>query len=296
MKKEIDCHHFYAVRSAKRDIGCTLKKKEFGISISKQGYQGKVSPGFHQEGFLKMLACPESLWQRPSIRILLDSRNRVGALDVKLKGKMHQVVIKSFRTRGINRIKSAIVPSKAKKAWYGSSLLSRNDIPTPFPIAFLEKRKRRMVTECYFFSERVKGAQEIRNLFQSLPEEETENLLKELAGLLSRVRKRKILHRDLSDGNVLVCRRKGGYRLFLIDTNRVKEIRFFSLLRSLKSLIRLGIPFHYQRYFLKLYLTPVSLKGFYWKWYRLNKKIFSGYLHIKKKLGIKKIAEALRIQ
>lgn len=274
-----------------------MKREEFGIALSGSEFKGRLDVHFSQEDFISILSCPKKLWKHPSMKILLDARNRVGAVDVKLNGHVSRVVVKSFRIKGINRLKSIVFPSKAQKAWFGSHILRKNSISTPYPIAFFEKRKGCVVRESYFLSEWVEGTLEVRALFKSLKGKDIEKLLKDLAGFLSFIRIKGLLHRDLSDGNVLVRgSREQGFQFFLIDTNRVRRIKTFSVLRGLKSIIRLGIPFVYQRFFLKLYLSPMPLNYGHWCWYRVNKVLFSTYILLKKKLRIKKIADRLKIQ
>jgi serine/threonine protein kinase len=274
-----------------------LKREEFGIPLSGSEFKGRLDVCFNKADLDPILSCPKKLWENSSMKMLLDARNRVGAVDVEFNGRVFRVVVKSFRIRGINRVKSMVFPSKAQKAWCGSRILKKNNISTPFPIAFFEKRKGCAVRESYFLSEMVEGSQEIRALFKGSEGKDMEELLKGLAGFLSFVRNRGVLHRDLSDGNILVRRsRTEGYQFFLIDTNRVRKIKAFFVLRGLKSLIRLGIPFPYQRSFLELYLKPMPLKNWYWSWYRVNKVFFSTYIQLKKKLRIKKIAQKLKIQ
>lgn len=274
-----------------------MKREEFGIPLSGSEFKGRLDVRFNQEDFIPILSCPKKLWKNPSMKMLLDARNRVGAVDIELNGHVFRAVVKSFRIKGINRLKSTVFPSKAQKAWFGSQILSKNSISTPYPIAFFEKRKGCAVRESYFLSEWIKGTREIRALFKSLKGKDMEKLLKDLAGFLSFVRIKGLLHRDLSDGNILVSgSREEGYQFFLIDTNRVRKIKVFFVLRGLKSLIRLGIPFVYQRSFLKLYLSPMPLNYGYWRWYRVNKILFSTYIQLKKKLRIKKIADRLKIQ
>ncbi len=274
-----------------------MKREEFGIPLSGSDFKGRLSERFDQEDFIPILSCPKKLWQHPSTEILLDARNQVGAVNIELNGRVYRVAVKSFRIKGINSLKSMVFPSKARKAWFGSHLLRKNSISTPCPIAFFEKRIGCAVRESYFLSEMVKGAWEIRDLFKSLKGKDMKELLKDLAAFLSCIRIKGFIHRDLSDGNILVRRsREEGYQFFLIDTNRVKKVKAFSVLRNLKSTIRLGIPFVYQRSFLKLYLSPLPLYYGYWCWYRVNKILFSTYIQLKKKLRIKKIADRLRIQ
>ena len=123
------------------------------------------------------------------------------------------------------------------------------------------------------------------------------NLVKSLAEYVSHCHAQGIIHRDLSDGNVLTSRDKKGEHIFyLIDTNRIRVKSCPGILRRIKSLIRLGIPDDLQEFFLEIYTGEKPVNGSLWFWYRLNKKIFEKYLRLKKVLRIKKLTEYLSIQ
>jgi serine/threonine protein kinase len=168
---------------------------------------------------------------------------------------------------------------------------------TPSPAAYLEKRSRGLVERSFFFASRVYGAEEVRGLFRKLPAAELEPLLSELGRFLSQCHDRGVLHRDLSDGNILVKKGDSGGPLFyLLDTNRIRVRRKLGRFRRAKNLIRLGVPPGFQRYFLRAYFGGKPLRRADWFWYKLNKTIFSGYLGLKKKLRLRQIARFLRIQ
>ena len=128
-------------------------------------------------------------------------------------------------------------------------------MPTPLPLAYLERRERGLVAESYFISARIDDAREVRDLLRTLPPEDLSRLLAALARFLVFAHNQGILHRDLSDGNLLVrSSRPGAYDLFLIDTNRIRVRREVSLLGRVRNLVRLGVPPSYQDDFLRLYL------------------------------------------
>jgi hypothetical protein len=269
--------------------------REISQPLTCRQFRGRVQRRYQSPEFTKAVCCPEDLWSLSGMRMLLDSRNRVGFVRLATRMGHKNVVVKEFRVRGIERLKSRLHISKARKAWRGSCLLQERKIPTPAPIAFLEPAKSHSGGNGFFFCEWEPEAVEIRTLFPALSGKAMELLLKDLAVFLHICHDRSILHCDLSDGNILVFEKGNrGYGFSLLDTNRIKNRkRIRSWLRA-KNLIRLGIPLDYQRFFIQSYLGGMS--RMFWLCYRLNKKIFSGYIRMKKKLKLKRLARAFRIQ
>jgi serine/threonine protein kinase len=134
-------------------------------------------------------------------------------------------------------------------------------------------------------------------LFRELAQEELIPLLRDLARYLARCTAAGILHRDLSDGNVLVRKEKGGaLQFYLLDTNRIRLKNNIGVLKGTKSLIRLGIPPQLQRFFLEEYLVRTPIKKVHWLWYKFHKSFFTGYIRFKELLRLKKLAHKLKIQ
>lgn len=261
-------------------------------------YRGEVASEFDDPLFVEAILYPEELWTRPEAEILHDKRNRVGTVRVLLcSGLNRDIVVKEFPSRGIVRLKSLFQPSKALKAWRGALALKERGLGTASPAAYLEKRRHGWVERSYFFASRIDGAEEIRGLFRSIPETQLEPFLSELAGFLARCHDGGILHRDLSDGNVLVKRDESCRTLFyLLDTNRVRLREKLGGFRRSKNLIRLGVPPAYQKYFLRRYFGEKPLRRAHWFWYKMNKAVYAGYIGLKKKLRLRQIARFLRIQ
>ncbi|MFW6160465.1 MAG: lipopolysaccharide kinase InaA family protein [Acidobacteriota bacterium] len=272
--------------------------KEFpSRPVAVAGYSGRIHSDFNTSPFLKKLASIDTLLDSPEARILLKGRNRVAAVSFPVSsGKTNEIIIKEFRLRGVNLLKTLILPSKAKKAWRGSVGLVQREIPTPFPVAYLEQKKGLMVEKCFFLSRKIPFFQEIRFLFRDLKGGALVNLLEHLAAFLRQIHRQGVLHRDLSDGNILVRREGSGYTFFLVDTNRIRFRKRVGLYSGIKSLVRLGIASHYQRFFLEKYRGNIGLSQTVWLWYKLGKNTFSAYLRVKKALGLKKLARKLGVQ
>ena len=146
-------------------------------------------------------------------------------------------------------------------------------------------------------TERVGGVEEIRGLFRRLPLPELHALLSSLAVFLRAVHDRGILHRDLSDGNILVKREHDEtFCFYMIDTNRIRVKKRIDLFKRTKNLIRLGVPSQSQSFFLAQYLEGSRVRRHLWWWYRMNKGTFSWYTGLKKKLRLRQLTRKLRIQ
>jgi serine/threonine protein kinase len=261
-------------------------------------YRGMIEAGYDDPALLQAISRPEELWDRPGIEILNDKRNRVCTLRLPLSsGRTADIVVKEFLSRGVNKLKSIFLPSKAAKAWRGAQALKKSGLDTAAPIAYLERRKRGFLERCFFLAERVEGASEIRPLLRSLPPGEMKPLLSSLGRHLSLCHERGILHRDLSDGNILVKKDSAGQvHFYLLDTNRVRLRPKIGQLLRLKNLTRLGVPASFQHFFLEAYFRPQPLEKKDWLWYKMNKSVFTGYIALKKKLRLRQLARRLRIQ
>lgn len=261
-------------------------------------FRGKINAAFDLAGIRQTL----STWARtasvPNSEILHKGRNLV--LAAKIPGislENEEIVIKVFQPKGLKKIKTLVVPSNAAKAWKGAAALSDAGIGTALPIAYLESQKRGIFEQGCFVAGRIQEAREIRDLFRDLSNHEITSLLDQLVIYLRRCHGAGILHRDLSDGNILVKKDgQGRFLFFLIDTNRIRFRKKISALRAAKNLIRLGVPNTQQPYFLQAYFQQKPVRRILRFWYRLNKECFSHYIEWKQKLGLKKLAEKLRLQ
>lgn len=273
-------------------------RAEFGQGVFLPPFKGRIDSSYSHPLFLQAISDCEHLLNSPSSRVLHEGRNRIGTLPLPQKdGRKVEVVIKEFRLRGVDKLKSLFLRGKAYKAWSGAQALLGRGIETPFPVGYLEKRNKLFLDRSYYLSERIISVEEIRSLFCNLPPLELHELVALLARHLLVCHKKGILHRDLSDGNILVKKDdKRKHRFYLIDTNRIKVKRRINLLPGIKNLIRLGIPPSAQRFFLAQYLGSQDIKKSLWFWYLMNKKSYTWYVGLKRKLRLRKLARKLKIQ
>jgi serine/threonine protein kinase len=271
---------------------------EFGVRLELDPFSGRIHPDFNTSGFTVAISDCAALLSDPSCRILEESRNRIGVVRLSLdEERAVEIVIKEFRTQGVDKLKSRFQASKARRAWRGSLALAEAGFGTPLPIAYLEKRTRSFLEQSFFLTEYISDVTEIRILFRELSSDALDQLLRELACYLSRCTETGIYHRDLSDGNILVRKGSNGQnQFFLLDTNRIRCKNKPGTLRGIKSLIRLGIPRDRQKAFLAYYVHRPGLSGWPWLWYRLNKISYTNYVAFKRALGLRKITQKLKIQ
>jgi len=279
-----------------------MDTKDCSRSLNLPPFRGRVAASAATPAFLAAVSDCRKLLAGPDAEILLDGRNKVGAVTIRLDGeRTSAVVIKEYYSHGIDKLKSLFLPSKAAKAWRGAAALIKGGLETPLPLAWLEERNHGFVRRSFFLAERIFGGREIRHLLRELPQAELRALLAALAGTLRLCHEQGILHRDLSDGNILVRREEGAagrFHFYFLDTNRIRPGRTIGLPSCAKNLIRLGIPAADRRFFLEQYARAggKAPSRFFIFWYGLNKKIYTGYIGLKKKLKLKKLARTVRLQ
>ncbi len=269
-----------------------------GNELAFQDYSGRISAEWDTPEVRAAIAGFHELLEDARAEVLLKSRNTVTAVALPVApGKTAPAVLKDFGMRGVNRAKTRVVASKAAKAWRGALALAERGIPTAPPIAYWEARRRGTVAESYFLAGRLEGVREIRFLLRELGGADLDRLLEQLAAFLALCHSLGVLHRDLSDGNILVTDAGSGrYGFYLLDTNRVRTRRRIGGLARMKNLVRLGVPADRRAFFLGQYRASAGLPNHLEAWYRLQKSLYAGRVGLKKKLRLKQAARKLGIQ
>jgi serine/threonine protein kinase len=168
-------------------------------------YRGLIAAAYDHPETLAALGDLPGLLRSPSAETLQSGRNRIVAVRLPASATDPvEAVVKIFGSRGFHKLKTLLLPSKGVRAWHGAVALREDGFETPIPIAVLERRRFGVAVESVFVAERVRGGREIRALFRESPESDLRGLLEAFAPVLAGLHDAGLVHRDLSDGNVLV--------------------------------------------------------------------------------------------
>ena len=140
-------------------------KRGRGAENWRAGYTGRVHSRFNSFSLQDTLSQGSDLLEVPGVRLLESSRNRIGEIFLSSpEAARNPCILKEFRPRGIDKLKSALIRTKACKAWRGSWALVEAGVDTPLPIAYLEKWKGILLDHALCFALSVADAPELRVL------------------------------------------------------------------------------------------------------------------------------------
>lgn len=207
-----------------------------------------VTRRIEAEAWKAALADPESF--RTSGRTLKESKSvRVSAVD--LPGIGAAVCKWPRRHKRVNWLLDAFRPSRARRGWRLGHALVLRGLPTPVPLAVMERRVAGYPLEAFLLTEYVPDSlplDEFAPELAAMPEPRRtatrRNLAWDIARLLRRLHEAGFLHRDFKGANVLVRRDStpGGTRpaLFLIDMDGIALRRRVGDSQRHRALARLG--------------------------------------------------------
>jgi len=150
------------------------------------------------------------------------------------------MVVKSFkRPHFINRIAYTFFrPSKAKRSYEHALELLKRGIPTPEPIAYIEKKKIGFLDRSYYVCVFERDFSEIRQEMLGLRGDKS--FLKALATFIADVQNKGVLQQDLSPGNILSKTENGQLFFMLVDINRTEFFDAISQDERYKNFARIA--------------------------------------------------------
>ncbi|RKS92426.1 lipopolysaccharide kinase (Kdo/WaaP) family protein [Flavobacterium limicola] len=137
-----------------------------------------------------------------------------------------KVNIKYFDRPGL--IKSIIYSffrsTKAKRSFDYANYLLAHNIPTPFPIAYVENRNRwGLLGDSFYICQQIDYDFTIRELIHDPLFNERNLILEQFTAFTYKMHEGKVKFLDHSPGNTLVVKKDSGkYDFYLIDLNRMK--------------------------------------------------------------------------
>ena len=154
--------------------------------------------------------------------IVKGSRNTIKS---NVLGK-EKVNIKYFKKPGTLKsvIYSFFRSTKAKRSFDYANYLLENNIPTPFPMAYIEERNTLgLLGDSYYVSEQMDYDFTIRELIHDPSFPERNIILEQFTEFTFKMHEARVNFLDHSPGNTLVIKKEQGkYDFYLIDLNRMQ--------------------------------------------------------------------------
>lgn len=233
---------------------------------------------------------PEQLLSATQLSVHRDQRNRVWSIQHPLD-QNDTVVVKENRARGIKRFTYRFKASKGQRHWDNAWEMLRRGVSSPMPIAYFEQIENSGITHNYYVCEYVDAAFSVRQAFTAFGEGHEsfggfskEKIIKAVADYSCNMHDEKIIHHDLTGGNLLVTTDNEEINITAIDIGRatIYQKRDLSEQQRLLDIMRccyklnwpnreLFMEYYYQAYgrkFAKRWRTSLS----YYDWKLKTKK------------------------
>ncbi len=184
---------------------------------------------------------PDALLRLPATQTLRDKRNKLWTVSSPIDDA--PVVVKLNRTTGMRRLSYLARDSKAKRHWNNANEMLRRGVSTPAPIAFFERTQQSGVRQNIYVSAYVADTFSTRDLFTAFARGEdtyagrTKSFwLERVAAFVGLMHKRRIIHRDLSSGNLLIAMEDGEPKIYVIDIGRATVDAGMQVLKDLNRI------------------------------------------------------------
>jgi tRNA A-37 threonylcarbamoyl transferase component Bud32 len=222
-----------------RDIGTA-----HGFAVSELG----------EERLLALLRDPDSpLVLQTEEQLKNSNSSMVAKLTIPIAGQATPVIYKRYNCpKSLDPVRALLYRTPAMRAWVAGHGLLLRGIPTPRPIAVLERKRYHLIRESYLITERIDGARSLKQhmleVIPSLPAEQRRQRVRWLAvrlgQLVRRLHERQISHRDMKGSNILITPGTDHLQheqLYLIDLDAVQIWRRLPARRRNQNLARIWV-------------------------------------------------------
>jgi serine/threonine protein kinase len=196
---------------------------------------------------LKLLEAPNRVFDDPRCHLVKDSRTtKAGRCSSLPDGP--ELFIKRYNYQGfLYAMKDLVRSSRARRAWVTANGLQARGISTAPPVAYLERRRWRVLHESYLITEAIEGEGLLEFTRRGAESQaffrEKRRLVSEIATLLRRLHESGVSHRDLKGQNILLQEESPGrFRPLLVDLDGVRLGRV-GWRRRVRDLARLARAF-----------------------------------------------------
>ena len=169
---------------------------------------------------------PEKLLSATQLSVHRDQRNKVWSIQHPLASN-DTVVVKENRARGIKKITYRFKASKGQRHWDNAWEMLRRGVKSPMPVAYYEQTENTGITHNYYVCEYVDAAFSVRQAFTAFGDGQDsfggfskEQIIKGVADYACNMHDEKIIHHDLTGGNLLVTTENDEINITAIDIGR----------------------------------------------------------------------------
>ncbi len=175
---------------------------------------------------------PENLLSLPKLSVHRDQRNIVWSIKDPLNPN-NILVVKENHAKGLKKLSYRFKDSKGKRHWNNASEMIRRGVNSPTPIAFFERTENAGITTNYYVCEYVADSFSARDAFSAFAKGEQqydgvnkEVIFQAVAHYACHMHNRKIIHHDLSGGNLLMTKNEqGDINVTAIDIGRATILK-----------------------------------------------------------------------
>ena len=198
-RKRLAVHKKNGIR---KELKKCLRTSKRQVRIKDDSWVAVFNRGFWQDG------CPAEFVKQIDTIItegrILKNGNTCTLSRVNRAGK--NIVIKRYNHKGlVHSLRHTVKRSRARRGWLWAHRLGTLNIPTPKPVAYIEKRKGLIVWESYLVTEFVEG-QNLHTFLQDsdVTKEQRSEAVGRIKELLDKLGREKITHGDLKQTNILI--------------------------------------------------------------------------------------------
>ncbi|MDH4100635.1 MAG: lipopolysaccharide kinase InaA family protein, partial [Nitrospirota bacterium] len=210
------------------------------VRYDHNGFNGWIAPGYDSPEMIGFLADLPPRLQAPadsSVRQVKASKDRrVFIVSTRIGGEERWFHVKydSFPLlKNLKAIKYAFLASRGQRAWKAGIASCEHSIPTPAPLALLEKRVGPFLTEALFITEYAEGLEGFMSYYREhfYRKNDRESVLEkrwlteDLAEIVARMHKAGICHGDLKKNNIAIMPPTDGDAGFMVLDLENAEVR-----------------------------------------------------------------------
>jgi tRNA A-37 threonylcarbamoyl transferase component Bud32 len=245
LEREGQRHRLRLWRS--RQKRCLAENRDF-LKIRTGDFLGFARRKSWSAGFQSRFAGFHGYLADPSIQLVKDSLTTTIEI-LSLDGVTFYVKRYNYQGLGYG-LKGLFRSSRARRAWFAANSMRLRGVPGSLPVAYLERRRFRILLESYLITRAVNGKRISEMLDKSVVSNAylrtKRSLIQDLACWLGKMHLSGVSHRDLKDTNIVVQKREPGkYNFFIVDFDGVR-FGYVSWRRRIKNISRLTRAFqHY---------------------------------------------------